>query len=186
MTPGSPSAPAAAPPAAPPPRSRLQRILGYRLLLSIAAGVFILDQVTKAWIRSVLPYGPYGPTGRIVVIPGFFDLIHVGNTGAAWSMFSSDNTILAVLAGAVLIAIFAWRRQLGLRIRSVQVSFGLLCGGILGNLADRITHGHVVDFLDFHFDRYVYPTFNLADSAICVGVILYILHTLRQPRPPQS
>lgn len=188
MTPRPPGPPAMLPSplhVAPPPRTRLQRILAYRLLLSLAAGVFILDQATKAWISAVLPYPTYGP-GSIVVIPGFFNLVHVVNTGAAWSMFSSHGTILALLAAATLIAIFAWRRQLGLRVRIAQISFGLLCGGILGNLSDRLVHGHVIDFLDFHFGNYVYPTFNLADSCICIGVFLYIIHSLRQPRPPSA
>ncbi|MFZ9683039.1 MAG: signal peptidase II, partial [Cephaloticoccus sp.] len=72
-----------------------------------------------------------------------------------------------------------WRRALGLRDRLAQVAFGLLVGGIVGNLVDRIQHQHVVDFLDFHFGSYVYPTFNVADSAICVGVVLYLWHSMR-------
>jgi signal peptidase II len=56
----------------------------------------------------------------------------------------------------------------------------------LGNLTDRLMHGHVIDFLDFHFGRYVYPTFNVADAGICVGVIGYILWSLRQPAPPEN
>ena len=182
--PGPPVPPPAPPPAAP---SRLQRIVGYRLLLFLAAGVFVLDQATKAWISARLPYPTYGPdTGGIVVIDGFFNLIDVGNTGAAWSLFSGRSTFLALLAVATLVAIFAWRRQLGLRLWPVQLSFGLLCGGILGNLSDRIVHGHVVDFLDFHFGTYTYPTFNVADSGICVGVIIYLLHSLRQPAEPRN
>ncbi len=58
-----------------------------------------------------------------------------------------------------------------------------MCGGIAGNLVDRVTKGHVVDFLDFHFGSYVYPTFNVADSAICVGVALYALHSMTTPKP---
>jgi signal peptidase II len=88
-----------------------------------------------------------------------------------------------LLAVATLVAIYAWRRQLGLRLLPVQISFGLLCGGITGNLLDRLLHGHVIDFLDFHFGSYVYPTFNVADSGICVGVVIYLLHSLRQPEP---
>jgi signal peptidase II len=61
----------------------------------------------------------------------------------------------------------------------VQVCFGLLCGGIAGNLLDRVVYGHVVDFLDFHFGSYIYPTFNIADSGIVCGVALYILFSLR-------
>ena len=123
--PGPPAAPPPPPPAAPPPRPRLQRILAYRLLLALAAGVFVLDQATKTWISARLPYHTYGP-GQIVVIDGFFNLVHVGNTGAAWSLFAGRSTFLAVLAVATLVAIFAWRRQLGLRLgrcRSASACF---------------------------------------------------------------
>ena len=114
-------------------------------------------------------------------MPGFFYIVHLGNTGAAWSMFSGRSVALALLAVATLAAIFFWRRALGLRDRAAQVSFGLLCGGIAGNLVDRLLHGHVIDFLDLHFGSYIYPTFNLADSGICVGVILYLFFSLRPP-----
>jgi signal peptidase II len=109
--------------------------------------------------------------------------VHVGNTGAAWSMFSGKSTGLALLAGVTLLAIFFWRRQLGLRNSAVQLSFGLLCGGIIGNLVDRLVHGHVIDFIDLHFGNYTYPTFNVADSGICVGVFWYVLWSLRNPTP---
>ncbi len=184
--PGPPATPPASPPRAESPaRSRLERVRVYRLLLILAATVFVLDQATKAWISARLPYPTYGPqSAEIVVIEGFFNLVHVGNTGAAWSLFSGRSGFLALLAVATLVAIFAWRHQLGLRLWTVQISFGLLCGGILGNLVDRLIHGHVVDFLDFHFGSYTYPTFNVADSGICVGVIIYLLHSLRQPEEP--
>lgn len=166
---------------APPTRTRLQRMRDYRLLLVLLLAVFGLDQVTKAWINARLPLGSYGPYAGIEVIPGFFNLVHVGNTGAAWSMFTGEGFFLAILACVTLLAIYFWRRALGLRARPTQVAFGLLCGGILGNLVDRLLHGHVIDFLDFHFGSYVYPTFNVADSGICVGVILYLWHSLRHP-----
>ena len=105
----------------------------------------------------------------------------MAGAGAAWSMFSGRSVLLAGLAAATLAAIFIWRRALGLGDRIAQISFGLLCGGITGNLLDRLRHGHVIDFLDFHFGSYVYPTFNLADSGICIGVGLYLIHSLRQP-----
>jgi len=186
FAPPGPVAPPAPPPtsAAPPPRSRLERFHAYRWLLALAAGVLVLDQAVKLWICARLPYPTYGPPRHIEVIDGFFNLVNVGNTGAAWSLFSGRSTFLALLAVATLVAIFAWRRQLGLRRWPVQVSFGLLCGGIAGNLADRLFHGHVIDFLDFHFGSYVYPTFNIADSGIFVGVVIYLLHSLRQPPEP--
>ena len=179
----TPPGPAATPPAPLPAvtRPRRERVLAYRWLLTLAAGVLLLDRVSKAWICARLPYPTYGSPGHIVVIDGFFNLVNVGNTGAAWSLFSGRSTALALLAVATLIAIYAWRHQLGLRTWTVQISFGLLCGGILGNLLDRLLYGHVIDFLDFHFGGYIYPTFNLADSGICVGVAIYLLHSLRQP-----
>ena len=157
------------------------RIGAYRLLLIIALLVFALDQLTKAWISAHLSFGTYGEPHAIRIIRNVFYLVHVGNTGAAWSLFAGQSVFLASLAGATLIAIFIWRRALGLRDRASQIGFGLLCGGIAGNLTDRLIHGHVIDFLDVHIGTYIYPTFNVADSGICIGVILYLWHSLRNP-----
>ena len=162
-------------------QSYFARTLAYRRLWVIAAIAFALDLVTKSMIAARLPFNSYGPGARIEVIRGFFNLVHVGNTGAAWSMFSGRSLGLAVVAVSALVAMFFWRRTLGLQYRGVQPAFGLLCGGILGNLVDRVRYGYVVDFLDVHFGNYVYPTFNVADSAICVGVFWYVLWSLRQP-----
>jgi signal peptidase II len=158
------------------------RILAYRWLLLVAAVVLAADRLTKAWIAARLPFGTYSEgDGAIPVIRGFFNLVHVGNTGAAWSLFSGRSPVLAVVAVATLAAIFLWRRALGLRGAGTQVCFGLICGGILGNLIDRIVHHHVIDFIDLHFGSYIYPTFNVADSGICVGVALYVILSLRSP-----
>jgi signal peptidase II len=166
----------------------LARLLAYRLLLLLAAAVLALDQATKFWIAAHIPFDPFHAhdVGQdIAVIPGFFYLIHVGNTGAAWSMFAGQSVLLAALALATLGAIAWWRHTLGLRDRVTQLAFGLLCGGIAGNLLDRLVRGHVTDFLDFHFGGYIYPTFNVADSGICVGVFLYLVRSLRA-QPPAS
>ena len=168
------------------PGSPLRRMLAYKLLLAIAGAVVVLDQVSKAWILARLPYPTYGEPGAMIVVPGFFHLVDVGNTGAAWSLFSGRSAMLAAGAAVTLLAIFLWRRALGLRARLVQVSFGLLCGGIVGNLLDRLRHGHVIDFLDFHFGSYVFPTFNIADSGISVGVAIYLWHSLRAPNAPNG
>jgi signal peptidase II len=162
--------------------SRWERIHSYRLLWWLGLAVFVLDQLTKAWISVSLPFPTYEPPGAITIIDGFFYIIHVGNTGAAWSLFSGQTTMLALLALLTLVAIFYWRRALDLQKRPVQLAFGLLCGGIIGNLVDRVLHGHVIDFLDFHFGDYVYPTFNVADAGICVGVVIYLIHSLRNPQ----
>lgn len=164
-------------------KSKIQRLLAYRLLLILAAIVLGLDQLTKGWIEARLPFGTYGEAfGAIPVIRGFFYLVHVGNTGAAWSILTGKSLLLAGLASATLVAIFLWRHTLGLRERIAQIAFGLLCGGIVGNLIDRLRHGHVIDFIDLHFGDYVYPTFNVADSGICLGVLLYLVHSLRAPK----
>jgi signal peptidase II len=168
-------------------KSKIQRLLAYRLLLILAVVVFALDQITKEWIAARFPQMGHDVdhlSGElsITVVPHFFYLIHVGNPGAAWSMLSGYGWLLAVLAAVTLVAIFFWRHSLGLRHRSVQICFGLLCGGIVGNLVDRLRHGHVIDFIDLHFGSYVYPTFNVADSGICVGVILYLWQSLRAPK----
>jgi signal peptidase II len=161
-----------------------ERVRAYRLLWALASGVFVLDQLTKLWIVARVPFDPmhsHGIGNDIEVIRGFFYIIHVGNTGAAWSMFSGRSITLAMLAAATLIAIYFWRHKLGLKNPLSQVCFGLLCGGIVGNLVDRLVHQHVIDFIDLHFGSYVYPTFNVADSGICVGVILYLWQSLRTP-----
>ncbi len=162
------------------PASPLLRRLSYRRFWLLGGFILALDQLTKYWINTRLPLGSYGPAG-IPVFPGFFNLVHVGNTGAAWSMFSGKSSLLALLATATLIAIYVWRQALGLREPTGQLTFGLLCGGIIGNLIDRLVYHHVIDFIDLHFGTYIYPTFNVADSAICVGVFWYILWSLRQP-----
>lgn len=163
------------------------RVLAYRLLWVLAVVVFAIDQLTKTWIVTRLDYPTYWPSeGAITVIDGFFYLVHVGNTGAAWSLFAGQSAWLALLAGITLLGIFYWRRHLGLRDLRAQAAFGLLCGGIVGNFFDRILHGHVIDFLDFHFGDYIYPTFNIADAGICVGVLIYLWHSFQEPNTPPA
>ena len=161
------------------------RLLKYKRLLAISAAVAAADQATKAWIAARLPFNTYGEAnGALPVVRGFFYIVHVGNTGAAWSMFSGRSVILAALAGTTLLGIFLGRKAIGLAEGHSQLCFGLMCGGIAGNLIDRLARGHVVDFLDLHFGSYIYPTFNVADSAICVGVVLYLFESLRSPKMP--
>lgn len=160
------------------------RVGAYRWLLGLALGVFVLDQVSKAWINATLQVD--NPYDNIPIIPGFFQLVHVSNTGAAWSLFANKSQWLAALAVVTLAAIFVFRRHLELNRPTVQVSFGLLCGGIVGNLVDRLQHGHVIDFLLFRFGSYDFPVFNFADTAICIGVGLYLIHSFRTPSPAEA
>ena len=166
--------------------TRGARFAAYRRFWTLAAVVLVFDQVTKLLVVAKLPYNAlhsHAPGLSVDVMPGFLHLIHVGNTGAAWSILSGRSLLLAGLAAVTLAGIYLWRHSLGLRERAGQNAFGLLCGGVAGNLIDRVAHGHVIDFLDFHFGGYIYPTFNVADSGICIGVGLYLWHSLRAPSP---
>jgi len=165
-----------------PQQAFIEKVAAYRLLWSVGLAVFVFDQITKVWISANLQFPTYWPEqGAITVIENFFYLVHVGNTGAAWSLFAGQSSLLAVLAAATLVGIFFSRHHLRLRAPQTQLAFGLLCGGIVGNFADRLIHGHVIDFLDFRFGNYTYPTFNIADSGICVGVLLYLWQSFREP-----
>jgi signal peptidase II len=179
-----PSAPShAQEPSAPTPAegSRWQRIQSYRLFWWLGLGVFVLDQLTKLWVAKTIAFdADHYHVHAHTVIDGFFYIIHVGNTGAAWSLFTGQTTLLALFALLTLAGIYFWRQALELKQRPVQLSFGLLCGGIIGNLLDRLIHGHVIDFVDLHFGDYIYPTFNVADAGICIGVTIYLIYSLRQ------
>ena len=159
----------------------LSRIARYKWLLALASSVFALDQLSKAWVVNNLPFNAYFPPESIVVIPSFFNIVHLGNTGAAWGIFQGMSHWLGLLAITALTAIFVFRRFLHLDLPAVQVSFGLLCGGIAGNLIDRMQHGYVVDFLDFHFGSFIWPAFNVADAGIVVGVGIYVLFSFIRP-----
>ena len=164
----------------------MTKVLYYRLFI-IAGVILVLDQITKILVQHSIPFeSSYFDPNRITVIEDFFYLVHIGNQGAAWGMFSEYSGILTVLSFAVLLFIFCFRKQLELHRGTVQIAFGLLIGGILGNLIDRIRVGHVVDFIDIHlpftlpyilpFGRW--PAFNIADSAIVVGMLFYLLLSL--------
>jgi signal peptidase II len=159
----------------------------YRWLLLLASLVVVVDQATKFLIMATLPQGTYHfghQPEPVAIIPGFFYLVHVVNEGAAWSLFDGYARWLGVLGLIALVAIYGYRRQLGLHLLSLQIIFGLIIGGILGNMIDRFAYGHVVDFIDWHFGSYRYPSFNLADSAIVVGVIAYFIYGFCSPETP--
>jgi signal peptidase II len=142
-----------------------------------AALVFVLDQLTK-WL--VVRFQPH----EVQVLGKFFQLTFVTNRGAAWGLFSKfehSNAVLAAFSIATALALFAFRRSLATAQLSQRLALGMIVGGIFGNLADRIHHGFVVDFLDFYFGARLghWPAFNVADSAICVGVVIYLILALR-------
>jgi len=150
-----------------------------RLYLIIVSTLFVVDQLTKFWITS-----HFSLYDSQVIIPGFFNLVYVTNKGAAFSMFASVESpfrhyffvsinIIAFLG----LSIAAYKMRMNHLL--YRVSFALIAAGALGNVVDRIRQGAVIDFLDFYFGSYHWPAFNVADSAICVGVaILFVCNFL--------
>lgn len=140
--------------------------------LWLSALVIVLDQLSKAWISSHFAYG------ESVAVLGVFDLVLAHNTGAAFSFLNDAGGIQRWLFSVIAIAASAWIVWLLPRHRT-QLLFcfglGMILGGALGNLVDRIAYGYVVDFLSFHWNRHYFPAFNLADSAITCGAFALIL-----------
>ena len=148
--------------------------------VGIAALVVIIDQLTKLWIMTNL-----GLHEQQNVISGFFNLVYVTNTGAAFGFLAGSKSWLrqvffvgvAVVALGVIVYAYGHLKRQG---RIFVYALGLIGGGAIGNLIDRLRFGSVVDFLDFYFGSYHWPAFNVADSAITVGVGLFMLGTLLQ------
>jgi signal peptidase II len=142
-----------------------------KLWLSLSLPLYVLDQVTKALVVAKIS------TDEIVpVIPGFFNLVQVHNTGAAFGMLRDNNLFFIVISCAALIilGILGWKKVFADGVS--RWAAALLVAGICGNLTDRLIHGHVIDFLDFILPVYGrWPAFNVADSCICAAAGLFIL-----------
>lgn len=141
-----------------------------RRIALVALAVLTLDQLTKQIVNHTLRLGQ-----EKVVIDGFFRFVHWGNTGAAWSLFANNNHVLAIVALAALVILFLSRHHFDAHTSLGQVALGLIFGGIIGNLIDRMVFKHVIDFIYFYMHRrgaedIGFPAFNIADSAICIGV----------------
>lgn len=153
-----------------------------RLFLSIFVIALILDQLTKVWIVSEFHYSE-----RWVLISGFLDFTHVRNPGGAFSFFAGAPVFqrmvffLGTTTLAIVLLLFFFRR-LPEDARLSAVALGAILGGAVGNMIDRIAYGAVIDFIDVHlWGGYTWPTFNLADSFIVVGVAVLILETFFGP-----
>ena len=157
-------------------------IENFRILL-IGLVILAFDQITKWMVIHKIP----GPTfdDSIVVVEGFFKLVHYGNTGAAWSIFSGNNFWLAIFSVVALVFLWVFRKHFGVEDPLGQLALGLILGGVSGNLIDRVVHHHVVDFLQFYIP-FPFPAFNLADSGICGGVGLMFLLSFKKPKPGQT
>ena len=151
-----------------------------KFILFLSLPLYALDQLTKQWVlRSISPYD-----ARIVV-PDFFNLVNVTNTGAAFGTFRGNNTFFIAISivALVVVTVVLVRRRPTDPWR--DVSLALLLAGILGNLTDRFLYRHVIDFLLFNLHiRYAdpWPAFNVADSCISIAVVLFIIHSLRTQR----
>jgi signal peptidase II len=152
------------------------------LYLTLAALVVLLDQATKAMIRAWVPLHD-----RIVVIPGCFDITHVKNTGAAFGLFAGATSpyrpiLLNAVAFGVFVLVLVYAFKSPVHWKRLQLALAGILGGAVGNLIDRVGAGSVTDFLRFHLaDRWEWPSFNVADSAITVGVVLLALDIWKNP-----
>jgi signal peptidase II len=143
----------------------------------IAATIAALDQATKWLIVRCIH-----PDESRIVVPGFFDLVHVLNSGAAWGMFRGYNWVLTAVCILAIIGLYLFRHSFQLHRPGPRLALGLIAGGIIGNLIDRVRVGHVIDFLSFYIGQYHWPAFNVADSSMCVGVTLFVILSWRSER----
>jgi signal peptidase II len=164
------------------------RISGFPLKnyagLILLAGILVaLDQLVKALIVSTIP-----AYHTISVIPGFFNLTHIYNTGGAFGFLSGNGSgyqqifFLAASLVAVCLVLYVYSRTPPSQIL-LKIGLSLILGGALGNIADRIRIGKVVDFLDFHIMGLHWPSFNIADSAITIGILIFVYHLLFKKMP---
>ena len=148
-----------------------------RLGLAIAAVVVLLDQATKLLILYVVMDPP-----RVIEVTSFFNIVLVWNRGVSFGLFSAQSPwtpwLLSGVALVITVVLLVWLRRADTRM--VAAALGLVIGGAIGNVIDRIFQSRhaVVDFLDFHAGGYHWPAFNVADSAITVGVALLLIDSL--------
>jgi len=150
----------------------------YGKLAIIAGTVIVLDQITKALILMHVPLHE-----TLSVIPGFFNIAHIQNPGGAFGFMANQGpglrSVLFLFISTIAIgAIFFFYKTTPGSDKWITTSLSLIFGGAIGNLIDRIRFGQVVDFLDFYIYHYHWPSFNVADSAITIGITIFIVHML--------
>ena len=138
--------------------------------LPVGVGLVAVDQITKFLVEGKMREGLEVP-----ILSGLFSLTRVHNTGVAFGMAQGNNLLTGLLALGILIFAGWMAREWDWKKRWVQVVAGLVAGGAVGNLIDRIRVGYVIDFLDFHYGRWSWPAFNVADAAISIGVGMLVL-----------
>lgn len=166
------------------PRSVAENLVKFRYLF-VSLAVIILDQWTKWLVELHLPHHVVDP-----VIPGFLNLTHVRNTGVAFGLFAASSGqeggswILTLLGLAALSAVGLYFWFAPSRNRGLMVALALVVGGAVGNLIDRISSGAVTDFIDVYVGTYHWPSFNVADSAISIGIVLMAIDSFRARKDP--
>lgn len=162
--------------------------LGSKLkrLLLIAGAVVLVDQITKTLILATVPL-----YGSIAVIPGFFDITHVLNPGGAFGFMANQSALVrqllfVVLTLVAICAIFFFYLNTPDTHRWLSTALALIFGGAVGNFIDRLRFDKVVDFLLFYIGRYQWPAFNVADSAISIGLTIFIFHVVFNKMPAKS
>ena len=159
------------------PQTLASRFRKLRYLL-VSLAVIVLDQWTKWLVEVHLPHHATQP-----VIPGFFNLTHVRNTGVAFGLFASGSAaggwLLTVLGLGALVAVGLYFWFTPSRDRVLLAALALVVGGAIGNLIDRVTSGAVTDFLDVYVGMHHWPSFNIADSAISIGIVLMAIDSFR-------
>ena len=162
-----------------------------KLIIYFFLAILISDQLTK-WLVVQHFEEANDPQEKLVVINGFFDLVHRTNTGAAFSLFTGKSGILAIISIFAAGALVWFRHHFDNGTRKAKIALGLLLGGIIGNMIDRLAHGAVVDFARVYIERNdgtisEWPAFNVADSAICVGVgLLFLLAWTERDEPDEE
>lgn len=142
----------------------------HSIYVLIGVIVLILDQVSKYMIEAFLSLGE-----SVSIIPGFFQLLYVRNTGGAWSMFAgADMMVFYVITIIELIVLFLFYRACEEKDTWNRSALALMMAGAIGNLIDRLIFQYVRDFLSFNLFGYEFPVFNIADCALCIGVFLIV------------
>jgi signal peptidase II len=150
-------------------------------LFAIAAAIVVADQITKLVVTASMRFGEL-----IDVIGPFVRLTRTENTGAAFGLLRGRGVIFVVISSLAAIAIIVMRRTIARMRRWEQIAFGLILGGAIGNLIDRLRIGAVVDFIDIGVNSLRWPAFNVADSAITIGVVILALNLLILTRPAEN
>jgi len=152
----------------------------WRLLLAVTLPLYVLDQLTKWATLEFIPLHH-----EIPIIPGFFNLVHVTNTGSAFGLMRGWFSF-HVIFGTVMAVVMFWMLFRRDTDRLTRVACALILSGIFGNVTDRLRFGHVVDFFDFYIGTYHWPAFNIADSAIVIAVGLFLWASFRTEAKPSS